>query len=202
MLATINEAVGIGCSIMDTYFDRLDSRTLKKGDTASIDEEEDEEVAAGNFEAAANMEDFIIYESKDPYVLRSLPYLIGSQGYLENDHVGLKDLESEDEEVEEEEEEEVKDESSDVESSSLSEEDDEEDKKATKRPPRRDEDDDDDDDDHESEKGSARQPATTPTAVTKKPKKKEENLFEESDEDDDDGIFNLGGKFVKIFHFS
>lgn len=42
----------------------------------------------------------IIYEAKDPYVLRSLPYLIGSQAFLEHDHVGLKDLDSEEEDLE------------------------------------------------------------------------------------------------------
>ena len=47
--------------------------------------------------------DLIIYEPKNPYLLRSLPYLIGSKAYLDNDHVGLKDLDSEDEAEEEDE---------------------------------------------------------------------------------------------------
>lgn len=178
---------------MDTYFDRLDSRTLKKaGDGASMDED-DEDVAAGDFEAAANLEDLIIYESKDPYVLRSLPYLIGSQGYLENDHVGLKDLESEDEEEEEEEmEAEAKESSISSSSSSSSSEDDEQEptttttkKEATKKKAS----------ESESEKSSTK---SVSRIVSKKKTKKEEDLFDESESDDDDGIFNLGGKIVII----
>lgn len=192
-MATINEAVGIGCSIMDTYFDRLDSRALKKagGEDASIDEDEDEEVAAGNFEAAANLEDFIIYESKDPYVLRSLPYLIGSQGYLENDHVGLKDLESDEEEEEDEMETEAKDDSSVSSSSSPSEDEEDTGTKKESQPSKKRV----VDEDSASEKSSVK---SFDRLAGKK--KKEENLFDESEEDDDDGIFNLGGKIVKSIH--
>jgi WASH complex subunit FAM21 len=60
---------------MDSYFDKLSVNELEQDDEPS------------------NQEDIIVYETKDPYVLRSLPYLIGSQLYIENDHVGLNDLE-------------------------------------------------------------------------------------------------------------
>ena len=79
----INESVSIGMSIMDNYFDKIDGT---KSENESDEENEDKN------------DDLVIYETKDPYVLRSLPYLIGSQAYLENDHVGLKDLEDDDEE--------------------------------------------------------------------------------------------------------
>lgn len=60
---------------MDSYFDKLSVNELEQDGEPS------------------NQEDIIVYETKDPYVLRSLPYLIGSPLYMENDHVGLNDLE-------------------------------------------------------------------------------------------------------------
>lgn len=67
---------------MDSYFDKLSVNELEQEDEPN------------------NQEDIIVYETKDPYVLHSLPYLIGSQLYMENDHVGLNDLEeSENEEL-------------------------------------------------------------------------------------------------------
>ena len=88
----MTEACERGMSIMETYFDKLNTKDLKKS-ADQLEDEEDEAVAG-----AENTEDLIIYEAKDPYVLRSLPYLIGSQAFLDHDHVGLKDLDSEDEE--------------------------------------------------------------------------------------------------------
>ncbi|RNA16966.1 WASH complex subunit FAM21C-like [Brachionus plicatilis] len=103
LLEVITESVQIGMSIMDTYFDQIDG--------SKLDESDDEDDQDKN-------EDLVIYETKDPYVLRSLPYLIGSDAYLENDHVGLKDLDDEVEEEEEEEEEEIAESESEAESES------------------------------------------------------------------------------------
>ena len=89
----MNEAVNIGMSIMDNYFEKLDPKQAKSADSDQDDDEVDMLVAN-----ASNV-DFFIYETKDPYVLRSLPYLIGSQAFLDNDHVGLRDLDSDDEEM-------------------------------------------------------------------------------------------------------
>jgi hypothetical protein len=103
----MNESLKLGMSIMENYFEKLDANSNQD----DLDEDEDEE----ENEDKEKNKDIAIYEAKDPYVLRSLPYLIGSQLYMENDHIGLKDLESEDEaeseEVEEDEEEVEKDES-------------------------------------------------------------------------------------------
>ena len=100
----INEAVKLGMSIEDNYFEKLEA---KKG------EESDDEPEL-NVEGV----DLIIYEAKNPYQLRSLPYIIGSKAYLDNDHVGLRDLESEDEEEEEEVEEKEENEKKNIEESS------------------------------------------------------------------------------------
>ncbi len=96
----MTEACLAGMSIMDTYFDKLNAKDIKRNDNLGGDyeEEEEEEAITGN----ENPDDLVIYEAKDPYVLRSLPYLIGSQAFLDNDHVGLKDLDSDDEELLEE----------------------------------------------------------------------------------------------------
>jgi WASH complex subunit FAM21 len=77
MLNKINEAVQIGISIMDKYFQKLDGKDMNRDGDDDDDDDEDD--------------DLVIYEAKDPYILRSLPYLIGSPLYLENDHVGLRD---------------------------------------------------------------------------------------------------------------
>jgi len=77
-----NESLQLGLNVMDSYFDRL-----------SVNEPEQED-------EPNKQDDIIVYETKDPYVLRSLPYLIGSQLYMENDHVGLNDLEEESEQEE------------------------------------------------------------------------------------------------------
>lgn len=166
---------------MDTYFDRLDPRALKN-ESDSEDDGRDLDIinAAGDGE-----EDLEIYESKDPYVLRSLPYLIGSKEYLENDHVGLKDLESEEEE-ELQDEEETGLQKTEETSSTLSSEDDEEKQTSTKRS--QDENSDDED-----------MFASTKVGSNVDIKKKDDNLFVESDEDHNDGIFNLGAKIVIKF---
>jgi len=88
---------------MDTYFEKLDPKQ------SNSDDDDDED---SNQNMNTDQNDMFIYETKDPYVLRSLPYLIGSQQFLDNDHVGLKDLDSEDE-IEEEDDEEEEDEHTD-----------------------------------------------------------------------------------------
>jgi WASH complex subunit FAM21 len=102
----MNEALKHGMSIMENYFEKLDAE--------STNQDEDDDDQDNEYTNQANKldqnKDIVIYEAKDPYVLRSLPYLIGSQLYMENDHVGLKDLESEDESDEELEEDEPEDE--------------------------------------------------------------------------------------------
>ena len=167
----MNEAVNVGMSIMDNYFEKLDARKLKDEDDEDVegDEEDDVDKKAGNL----TEEDLLVYEAKDPYVLRSLPYLIGSDAYLENDHVGLKDLES-DEEVEEddeiiEDEADKKDESSDTdESVDMS------------RPPKKEMFDDDSDDYSDESDQDRRKPA--PTAASKK-----KPIASDSEDGDDDG---------------
>lgn len=86
MVSKINEAVSHGISLMDKYFNKLDGKELNKDDE---DKEEGDEA-----------EDLVIFEAKDPYQLRSLPYLIGTPSYLEDEFVGLKEIEED--EVEEE----------------------------------------------------------------------------------------------------
>jgi hypothetical protein len=106
LFATINEALNIGMSIMDNYFDKIDVNALKK-EAGSDEEDEGEEEIEAELKKQKGAEELIIYETKDPYVLHSLPYLIGTNSYLENDHVGLKDFDSEEEEEVEEEEEQI-----------------------------------------------------------------------------------------------
>lgn len=101
LFVKINEALNVGMSIMDNYFDKIDVNALKK-EGRSDDEDEGEEEIEAELKKQKGAEELIVYETKDPYVLHSLPYLIGSQSYLENDHVGLKDFDSEDETEEEE----------------------------------------------------------------------------------------------------
>ncbi len=93
----MTEACLAGMSIMDTYFDKLNPKDIKRSDSLGThyDEDEDEEEATGDEKS----DELVIYEAKDPYVLRSLPYLIGSQAFLDHDHVGLKDLDSDDEDL-------------------------------------------------------------------------------------------------------
>jgi WASH complex subunit FAM21 len=81
MVSKINEAVSLGISLMDKYFNKLDGKELNKDDE---DKDEGEEA-----------EDLVIFEAKDPYQLRSLPYLIGTPSYLEDEFVGLKEVDEE-----------------------------------------------------------------------------------------------------------
>ena len=126
MLNKINEAIQIGISIMDKYFQKLDGKAVAN--------EEDDEDEDGD-------DDLVIYEAKDPYILRSLPFLIGSPLYLENDHVGLRDDFDDEKEIndeeedEEDEEDEVEDKESEkgASSDSSTDDDDEETRNETKK---------------------------------------------------------------------
>ena len=106
LFSKITEACEIGMSIMDKYFDKLSAKDLKRKKRSNPDEDDeedddDDEEDVEENQNEKNTDELIIYETKDPYVLRSLPYLIGSQAFLDNDHVGLRDLDS-DEEIDEE----------------------------------------------------------------------------------------------------
>ena len=76
---------------MDNYFEKLDTSKMSEDEL----DDHDEELA----KYQSNPEDFVVYEAKDPYTLRSLPYLIGSSFYLENEHIGLEENLSEEEEA-------------------------------------------------------------------------------------------------------
>jgi WASH complex subunit FAM21 len=155
MLIKVNEAIQIGISIMDKYFEKLENK--ENGDE---DEEE------------GNEEDLVIYEAKDPYILRSLPYLIGSPLYMENDHVGLRDDfdEEEEEEVNEEIDEDEKEENINKVSDSTT---------------------DDDDDEEESEDDLFNE--------QQKPEQTNKNKSDDDDEDDDGDIFNTKSTVRDLF---
>jgi hypothetical protein len=104
MFAKINESIQIGLSIMDKYFEKIDSKTIENND--GDDEYED------NDNKYENPEGLILYELKDPYILRPLPYLIGSSQYIEDDTIGLRDTDEDDDEEEVEDDEKTDDEDS------------------------------------------------------------------------------------------
>ncbi|KAK1791585.1 hypothetical protein P4O66_013589, partial [Electrophorus voltai] len=78
LIPKVQEAVNYGLKVLDSAFEQLD---IKAGNSDSEDEE-----------AADRVEP--ILEPKDLYVDRPLPYLIGSQAFMEQDDVGLGDLSS------------------------------------------------------------------------------------------------------------
>ncbi|KAJ8248588.1 hypothetical protein GJAV_G00243600 [Gymnothorax javanicus] len=79
LIPKVQEAVNYGLRVLETAFEQLD---IKAGNSDSEDEE-----------AADRVEP--ILEPKDLYVDRPLPYLIGSQQFMEQEDVGLGDLSSE-----------------------------------------------------------------------------------------------------------
>ncbi|XP_060781770.1 WASH complex subunit 2 isoform X2 [Neoarius graeffei] len=81
LIPKVQEAVNYGLKVLESAFEQLD---VKVGNSDSEDEE-----------AADRVEP--ILEPKDLYVDRPLPYLIGSQAFMEQDDVGLGDLSSDDE---------------------------------------------------------------------------------------------------------
>ncbi|XP_010222960.1 PREDICTED: WASH complex subunit FAM21-like [Tinamus guttatus] len=79
LIPKIQEAVNYGLQVLDSAFEQLD---IKAGNSDSEEEESN-----GRLE--------LILEPKDLYIDRPLPYLIGSQQFMEQDDVGLGDLSSE-----------------------------------------------------------------------------------------------------------
>ncbi|XP_055018428.1 WASH complex subunit 2A-like [Boleophthalmus pectinirostris] len=78
LIPKMQEAVTYGLKVLESAFEHLD---IKAGNSDSEDEEVPDRVDA-------------ILEPKDLYVDRPLPYLIGSQAFMEQDDVGLGDLSS------------------------------------------------------------------------------------------------------------
>ncbi|XP_029465882.1 WASH complex subunit 2A-like isoform X2 [Rhinatrema bivittatum] len=79
LIPKIQEAVNYGLQVLDTAFEQLD---IKAGNSDSEEEETNERVE-------------LILEPKDLYIDRPLPYLIGTQLFMEQEDVGLGDLSSE-----------------------------------------------------------------------------------------------------------
>lgn len=78
LIPKMQEAVNYGLKVLESAFEHLD---IKAGNSDSEDEEAPDRVEA-------------ILEPKDLYVDRPLPYLIGSQAFMEQEDVGLGDLSS------------------------------------------------------------------------------------------------------------
>ncbi|XP_066534742.1 WASH complex subunit 2 isoform X2 [Hoplias malabaricus] len=78
LIPKVQEAVNYGLKVLESAFEQLD---IKAGNSDSEDEEVADRVEP-------------ILEPKDLYVDRPLPYLIGSQAFMEQDDVGLGDLSS------------------------------------------------------------------------------------------------------------
>ncbi|XP_039337438.1 WASH complex subunit 2A-like isoform X3 [Mauremys reevesii] len=79
LIPKIQEAVNYGLQVLDSAFEQLD---IKAGNSDSEEEETNERVE-------------LILEPKDLYIDRPLPYLIGSQLFMDRDDVGLGDFSSE-----------------------------------------------------------------------------------------------------------
>ncbi|XP_074531691.1 WASH complex subunit 2A isoform X2 [Halichoeres trimaculatus] len=78
LIPKMHEAVNYGLSVLESAFEHLD---IKAGNSDSEDDDLTDRVEA-------------ILEPKDLYVDRPLPYLIGSQAFMEQEDVGLGDLSS------------------------------------------------------------------------------------------------------------
>ncbi|KAM4606906.1 WASH complex subunit 2C-like, partial [Discoglossus pictus] len=79
LIPKVQEAVNYGLQVLETAFEQLD---IKAGNSDSEEEEANERVE-------------LILEPKDLYIDRPLPYLIGSQLFMQQEDVGLGDLSSE-----------------------------------------------------------------------------------------------------------
>ncbi|XP_067828798.1 WASH complex subunit 2 isoform X3 [Heptranchias perlo] len=79
LIPKVQEAVHYGLRVLDSAFEQLD---IKAGNSDSEDEEMNERVEP-------------LLEPKDLYIDRPLPYIIGSQQFMEEEDVGLGDLSSE-----------------------------------------------------------------------------------------------------------
>ncbi|KAK1905171.1 WASH complex subunit 2 [Dissostichus eleginoides] len=78
LIPKMQEAVNHGLKVLESAFEHLD---IKAGNSDSEDEEVTDRLEA-------------ILEPKDLYVDRPLPYLIGSQAFMDQEDVGLGDLSS------------------------------------------------------------------------------------------------------------
>lgn len=78
LIPKVQEAVNYGLKVLESAFEQLD---IKAGNSDSEDEETLEKVEP-------------ILEAKDLYVDRPLPFLIGSQAFMDQEDVGLGDLSS------------------------------------------------------------------------------------------------------------
>ena len=110
LIPRITAALKLGIDVMQNSFDKIEpaQESSKQKDTSGNggegdddDDDDDEEEEKAEME---NME--AIFEPKDPYALRPLPYVIGSVQFLQSDDVGLLLAESDESEDEDEEEEE------------------------------------------------------------------------------------------------
>ncbi|XP_075467149.1 WASH complex subunit 2C isoform X3 [Ascaphus truei] len=79
LIPKVQEAVRYGLQVLETAFEQLD---IKAGNSDSEEEELNERVE-------------LILEPKDLYIDRPLPYLIGSELFMQQEDVGLGDLSSE-----------------------------------------------------------------------------------------------------------
>ncbi|CAF4387080.1 unnamed protein product, partial [Adineta steineri] len=68
------EAVQYGLAILETHFERVDTKldVAQNGSSSYVDDEEDEGVPIEP-----------ILEPKDPYIYRPLPFLIGSSEFMQ-----------------------------------------------------------------------------------------------------------------------
>ncbi|CAF0880003.1 unnamed protein product [Adineta ricciae] len=80
LLQRFVEAVQCGLAILDTHFERVDTKLdgLQNAGAADVDDEEDGGVPIEP-----------ILEPKDQYIYRPLPYLIGTTEFIHDDYVGL-----------------------------------------------------------------------------------------------------------------
>ncbi len=76
------EAIQYGLAILDTHFERVEAKLDGNTNGRSFDDDDDD--------GGVPLEP--ILEPKDPYILRPLPYLIGTTEFMQDDYVGLGDL--------------------------------------------------------------------------------------------------------------
>ncbi|XP_058398858.1 WASH complex subunit 2A-like isoform X2 [Diceros bicornis minor] len=79
LIPKVQEAVNYGLQVLDSAFEQLD---IKAGNSDSEEEDANERLE-------------LILEPKDLYIDRPLPYLIGSELFMEQEDVGLGELSSE-----------------------------------------------------------------------------------------------------------
>ncbi|CAF0985824.1 unnamed protein product, partial [Didymodactylos carnosus] len=75
------ESIQSGLSILDTHFERVDTTQVLPQVNGVQDDFYDDGMVID-----------AMLEPKDPYVLRLLPYLIGTAEFIEDDYVGLKEI--------------------------------------------------------------------------------------------------------------